>query len=123
MRLEVGSQLHLQSHYVLWVVLVLFPALITLNGYPEIKSRWRCEFVSLAQWYLVAAGYVLTIMDLVVFADDRPDVLTCRITQVLQADIRPQAIVGQSNGWEFIANLLAKSMRLSIGQDRTDQRD
>ena len=80
MRLEVGSQLHLQSHYVLWVVRVLLPALITLNGYPEIKSRRRFEFVSLAQWYLVAAGYVLTIMDLVVFADDRPDVRTCLIT-------------------------------------------
>jgi len=74
--LKSEASLHLQSHYVLWVVLVLFPALITLNGYPEIKSRWRCEFVSLANWYLVAAGYVLTIMDLVVFADDRPDVLT-----------------------------------------------
>jgi hypothetical protein len=80
MRLEVGRQFHLQSHYFPWVVLVLLPALIALHGYPEIKSRRLREFVGLAQWYLVAAGYVLTIVDPVIFADDRPDVLTCLIT-------------------------------------------
>jgi hypothetical protein len=80
MRLEVGSQFHLQSHYFAWVILVLLPALIALHGNPEIKSRRRFEFVGFAQWYLVAAGNVLPIMELVVFADDCPDVLTSLIT-------------------------------------------
>ena len=80
MRLEVGSQFHLQSHYFPWVVVVRFSALIALHSNPEIKNRRRFEFIGFAQWYLVATVNILTIMDPVVFADDRPDVLTCLIT-------------------------------------------
>jgi hypothetical protein len=49
MRPKVGSQLHLQSHYIPWVILILFSAVVRLHGYPEIKIGWRFEFGGMVQ--------------------------------------------------------------------------